>query len=411
MAIHHSPKGRPVEVVEGDGDGVRDRGQQIINLGAAMSEAESLLTRLVDNGADMEGKAVDKLRELSGEVNVALGRAAELYEAVGPYVRDYGDELAAVKSLMNQTVPDADTYWLQYQQKLSEWQSAQMAPVPHPEDTDEVGADGKTDAERTHANAVDTAEGDKDAAYTLWKGAADDFDDQYDRWETAFDAAVAGVRSSNANAIKDSWRDNLDGFVDFALDVLAIAGVVLAVLALVVGGPIIGLLALAVGVLTLAGTLWQYSRGDAELWEVGLAVLGVIPFGAFGEFASGGFKAGMRAWAGFPRGGLSLGDDFARWTLSLGSRNPGQWVSNMRSLGPEAGYVVNSFDEIMSTVMSGQDPFMWEVIGALGTTGEQLTYAFSGVGAHYNSIATLVGSIQGGVEFVTGMDRVLYPTW
>ncbi len=410
MAIHHSPKGRPVEVVEGNGDAVRDRGQQIMNLGAAMSEAAGLLTRLVDDGADMEGTAIDKLRELSGEVNVELGRAAELYEAVGPYVRDYGDELAAVKALMKQTVPDAETYWLRYQQALSEWQSAKMAPVAYPDGSDD-DAEARTDAERTHTNAVDAAEGDKDDAYALWKGAADDFDEQYERWERAFDAAVAGVRSSNANAIEDSLRDNLDGFVDFALDVLAVAGVVLAVLAMVVGGPIVALLALAVGVLALAGTLWQYSRGDAELWEVGLAVLGVIPFGALGEFASGGFKAGMRAWAGLPSGGLSLGDDFTRWGLSLGSRSPGQWVSNMRSLGPEAGYVVNSFDEVLSTVMSGQDPFMWEVIGALGTTGEQLTYAFSGVGSQLNNIATLAGSVQGAVEFATGLDRIAYPTW
>ena len=410
MAIHQSPKGRPVEVVEGDGEAVRERGQQIVNLGAAMSDAESLLTRLVNDGADMEGKAIDKLRELSGEVNAELGRAAELYEAVGPYVRDYGSELAAVKTLMNTSVSDAESYWLQYQQKLSEWQSASMAPVDYPEDAgDDVEA--STAAERAHENAVESAESDKDDAYLLWKGAADDFDDQYDRWETAFDDAVAGVRSSTANAIEDSWRDNLDGFVDFALDVLAVAGVVLAVLAMVVGGPIVALLALTVGVLALAGTLWQYSRGDAELWEVGLAVLGVLPFGAFGEFASGGFGAGMRAWTGFSRGGLSFGDDVARWTLSLGSRSPGQWVSNMRSLGPEAGFVVNSFDEVISTAVSGQDPFMWEVIGELGTTGQQITYAFSAVGTNLNNIATLAGSAQGAFEFATGIDRVAYPTW
>jgi len=410
MAIHQSPKGRPVEVVEGDGEAVRERGQQIVNLGAAMSDAESLLTRLVNDGADMEGKAIDKLRELSGEVNAELGRAADLYEAVGPYVRDYGSELAAVKTLMNTSVSDAESYWLEYQQTLSEWQSASMAPVDYPEDAgDDVEA--STAAERAHANAVETAEGDKDDAYLLWKGAADDFDDQYDRWETAFDDAVAGVRSSTANAIEDSWRDNLDGFVDFALDVLAVAGVVLAVLAMVVGGPIVALLALTVGVLALAGTLWQYSRGDAQLWEVGLAVLGVLPFGAFGEFASGGFGAGMRAWTGFSRGGLSFGDDVARWSLSLGSRSPGQWVSNMRSLGPEAGFVVNSFDEVLSTAVSGQDPFMWEVIGELGTTGQQITYAFSAVGTNLNNIATLAGSAQGAFEFATGIDRVAYPTW
>lgn len=408
MALHDSPKGRPVEVVDGNGDDVQDRGQQIINLGAAMGEAESLLTRLVDDGADMEGKAVDKLREVSAEVNVELRRAAELYTAVGPYIQAYGSTLASVKAKMNTIVPEAETTWLTYQHALADWQSAKMAPVPAQSGSDDE--DAQT-AQNSHDTAVASAEEDKDAAYTLWKTAADDFDEQYDLWETAFDEAVAGIRTSTADAIKDDWRDNLDGFVDFALDVLAVAGIVLAVLAMVIGGPIIGLLALAVGVLTLVGTLWQYHRGDASGWEVGLAVLGVLPFGAFGEFASGGFGAGMRAWAGFSRGGLSMGDDVARWTLSLGSRNPAQWVSNMRGLGPEAGYVANSFDDIISTAVSGQDPFMWEVIGQLGTTGEQFTYAMSSVGANLNNWAQIAGGVQGSWELANGFDRVLYPTW
>ena len=55
MATHNSPKGRPVEVVLGNAGDIEDRGQQIVNLGAAMTDASSLLNRLVDNGADMEG--------------------------------------------------------------------------------------------------------------------------------------------------------------------------------------------------------------------------------------------------------------------------------------------------------------------------------------------------------------------
>ena len=410
MAIHQSPKGRPVEVVEGDGEAVRERGRQIVNLGAAMSDAESPLTRLVNDGADMEGKAIDKLRELSGEVNAELGRAAELYEAVGPYVRDYGSELAAVKTLMNTSVSDAESYRLQYQQKLSEWQSASMAPVDYPEDAgDDVEA--STAAERAHANTVEAAEDDKDDAYLLWKGAADDFDDQYDRWETAFDDAVAGVRSSTANAIEDSSRDNLDGFVDFALDVLAVAGVVLAVLAHGRRRSHRRSLALTVGVLALAGTLWQYSRGDAERWEVGLAVLGVLPFGAFGEFAERGIRGGnarldrvltRRAFVRRRRRTLDAQPRLAQpWPVGVEH-------AHARSGG---GLVVNSFDEVLSTAVSGQDPFMWEVIGELGTTGQQITYAFSAVGTNLNNIATLAGSAQGAFEFATGIDRVAYPTW
>jgi hypothetical protein len=400
MATHHSPKGRPVEVVLGNAGDIEDRGQQIVNLGAAMTDASSLLNRLVDNGTDMEGHSVDSLREKAREVNKALGDAADMYVGTGPFIRDYGSALATVKSLMASSVPEANSLWASYQAKLSDWEDARALPTPEPAEDGSVPED-----------PADEAEDDKDAAYALWKAAGDTYDEHYDRWEDAFDAAVDGIRGADDDWIKDSWKDNLDGFIDFALDVLAVAGLVLAVLVLVVGGPIVALLALTVGVLTLVGTLWQYSRGDASLLDVSIAVLGVIPFGAFGEFASGGFSSGMRAWAGFSRGGLSIGDDVARWGLAAGSRSPGAWVSAMRGLGPEAGFVANSFPEIVSAVMSGQDPLMWEVIGELGTTGEQAAYAIGAVGAHYNTIATGVGGVVGIVDRVTDLDPVRWPTW
>ena len=400
MATHNSPKGRPVEIVLGNAGDIEDRGQQIINLGTAMTDASGLLNRLVDNGADMEGSAVDTLREKAGDVNKALADAAGMYVGMGPYIRDYGSALASVKSSMASSVPEANSLWASYQAKLSDWEDARSLPTPEPAE------DGSEPAD-----PAEEAAGDKDAAYALWKNAGDTYDEHYDRWEDAFDAAVDGIRTADDDWIKDSWKDNLDGFIDVALDVLAVAGLVLAVLVLVVGGPIVGLLALAVGVLTLVGTLWQYSRGDAGLLEVGLAVLGVIPFGAFGEFASGGFTSGMRAWAGFSRGGLSIGDDVARWGLAAGSRSPAQWVGAMRGLGPEAGFVANSFPEILSTVMSGQDPLMWEVISQLGTTGEQAAYAAGMVGSHYNTIVTGVDGVVSLVDRVTDLDPILYPTW
>lgn len=412
MATHDSPQGRPVEVVGGNADDIQDRGQQVINLGAAMTEAEGLLTRLVQDGANMEGDSVDKLREVSEDVYKELGRAADLYVKVGPYIKEYGVDLAAVQSAMSTIVSTAESAWTTYQQRLSDWQDAQHSPVAYPSGTS-PSDDGsaREQAEEEHAAAVSDAKELKDAAYKLWKEAGDDFDAQYDKWWDAFDKAVRHIRSENSEGIEDDWRDNLDGFVDFALDVLAVAGVVLAVLALVVGGPIVALAAVLVGVLTLAGTLWQYSRGDASLLEVGIAVIGVIPFGALGEFASGGFKAGMRAWGGFSAGGLSFGDDFARWGLSLRSTSPAQWVSNMRTLGPEAGFVVNSFDDVLSAVMTGQDPFMWEVIGELGTTGQQFVYGVSAAGQHYANILNVVGGAQGITGLVSNPGAIRWPTW
>ncbi|MDE0547479.1 hypothetical protein [Microbacterium sp. C7(2022)] len=381
-------------MVEGDADGISDRGAQITNLAAAMSEAATLLTKLVDHGADMEGEAVDKLREVSAEVNTELEKAAGLYDGVGPFIKAYGDELSAVQKLMSTSVPDADRYWLAYQRALDQWQDAANSPVRYPMGSED-DIEACTAAERRHADDVETAECDKNDAYLLWKGAADDFDGAYDRWEDAFDAAVAGVRDSTAGKIKDSWKDNLDGFVDFALDVLAVAGLVLAVLALIVGGPIVGLLALAVGVLALVGTTWQYSRGDAALWEVGVAVVGVLPFGSFTKFADGGFGAGMRAWTGFGSQGMSLGDDAARWTLSLSSANPAEWVSNMRMLTPEAGYVTGARDLLNTVVRNGNDAEMWSVVRQIGTPLEQLTYVTDVAGNLVTTADTVIGGVSG----------------
>jgi len=412
MATHESPRHRPVEVVDGDPGAVQDRGTQVVTLGAAMREASGLLTRLVQGGADMEGDAVDKLREVSEEIYKELERAASLYENVGPYIKAYGDELETVRACMRTIVPDADEKWLAYQRALTAWEDAKAMPVAYPSGTS-PSDDGsaREAAEAAQEAAAADAEDAKKAAYTLWKTAGDSFDAQYDAWEKAFDDAVKFIRSENAKGIEDSWRDNLDGFVDFALDVLAVAGLVLAVLALVVGGPLVALAAAFVGVLALAGTLWQYSRGDASLLDVGLATLAVVPFGALGEFASGGFKAGMRAWGGLSAGGLSLGDDAARWGLSFGSSSPGRWVTNMRTLGPEAGFVANSFDDVLSAVMTGQDPLMWEVIGELGTAGQQALYAVGAVGTHYNNVVTATSGLGGLFELGRGVDRVVWPTW
>src|SRR4029079_8893086 len=245
MATHNSPKGRPVEVVLGNAGDIEDRGQQIVNLGAAMTDAASLLNRLVDNGTDMEGHSVDSLREKAREVNKALGDAADMYVGTGPFIRDYGSALATVSSRVAARFPQAHSLWASYKAKLSDWEAARALPTPEPAEDGSVPDD-----------PADEAEDDKDAAYALWKAGGDTYDDHYDRWEDAFDAAVDGIRGADDDWIKDSWKDNLDGFIDFALDVLAVAGMVLAVLVLVVGGPIVALLALTVGVLTLVGTLW-----------------------------------------------------------------------------------------------------------------------------------------------------------
>ena len=54
---------------------------------------------------------------------------------------------------------------------------------------------------------------------------------------------------------------------------------------------------------------------------------------------------------------------------------------------------------------------MWEVIGELGTTGEQLAYAAGAVGTHYNTIISVVDGVTSVVDRVTDLDALRWPTW
>ncbi|MDD7963181.1 hypothetical protein [Microbacterium thalli] len=404
MATHESPRGRPVEVVVGSAGSIESRGNQVVNLGSAMRDAAGLLDRLVAEGADMEGAAIDKLREAGEEVHRELGRAADLYVAVGPFIRDYGSALGDVQTRMHSSVSSANDAWATLQLRRDEAAEAENTRVNQTNSAPSADPAASDAAQQQADEAAADALAARNAAYDLWESAGNAFDADYDAWESAFETAVSGIRSATQDGVHDSFWDNLDGIVSFVLDVLAIAGMVLAVLALVVGGPIVAMLALAVGVLSLVLTIYQATRGDAGPVEVGLAILGVFPFGALGEFASGGVGAGMRAWTGLSRGGLSVADDAARWSLSLSGGLP-DFVSNMRSLGGSgAGFLSlggNNLD-FMSDVVTGFDNEMWRVVGELGTMPQQAAYASDAAGTFVGSVANIFSYGENIIDAASG---------
>lgn len=392
MATHQSPKGRPVEVVSGNPEDVEARGKQIVRIGGIMREGHGILTNIVTQGiqASMTGKAVEKLAEASREVYTELGLAASLYEEVGPYVESYGSTVSDVKTRMLSIVPAAESAWETYQARVADYEDALAAPVRVPPVAYPSGTtppapdpDAVARAEELHDQGVQSARTARDNAFNAWEEQGAAFDDQYDTWEVAYNRAVSGVRSEIASGIQDSWQDDLDGFVADALFVLQIAGIVLAVLALVVGGPIVALLATVVGVLTLIGTIWQFNRGDASGLDLALAIVGVIPFGAVGEafsaFRAGGngFAAGFRStmsitpvsgnsrlWADIT---TSFADDAARWGNAFTS---GRQFFDVLTSG---GQTITSLAEFMS----GHTVDTWDVIGDLGTMGEHAAYALT----------------------------------
>ena len=416
MATHQTTKGHDVEKVIGDADAIETRGTQVVNLGNSMDTAETILSELVSNGSDMEGKAIDKLSESASEVTAELRLAADLYMAVGPFIRDYGTSLGDVQQAMTGIVENANALWETYQQKLSAVDSAENSPVAYPSGTS-PSDDGsaREEAETEHADAVADARGEAQVAYREWKEEADKFDVQYDTWWTAFTTAADGIENATGDGIQDSFWDNLDGLVEFLQNVLAIAGIVVFVLGLILSGPF-ALIGLVIGIVALALTVYQYARGDAGVLDLVLGVVGVLPIGALGDVV-GGF--GTRFAQGF--------DDIARMAPDLppGLPNP---LSNaafgngmVEALSPMWRGGGDTFlqamrsgdmDIIATRLVTGRSPDFFEAMSDAPT----FIQAINGfdVAAHFMVKPFLTFNSFFGVATDSGpglVEQIRWPTW
>lgn len=272
--MERSPDGHDIERLEGDPAAIMSRGTEIRELGETMIDSATVLQSLADGTHGLKGKAVDKLVEGVGSAHTTLKEAGELYKPTGPIVWRYGYALSTVQDSLNGHVATCETLWETYESLPGDKDGRGVGGLFEPDE----GSD-----EATKQQAEDDAKSD---AYDEWEAEARLFDDDYDTWETAFDTAAADVDSTLSGKIKDSFWDDLDGFVAGALTVLKWVGLVFAVAALLIGGPLIGLISGIVGLVVLGLTIYQKVRGDCGWMELGLAVFGAIPFGSLSKVFS-----------------------------------------------------------------------------------------------------------------------------
>lgn len=411
-AMEQSPGKHDIHVLEGNASDIWQRGSDIVSLGVKMTLAASTMETLVTDGAEQEGQWVDKLTEVSKEVYEELDKAGTFYMRVGPYVRDYGSALSTAQSTMKRIVPECERLWSIYETKLEAYHDALAVPVAYPRGEDADDPTARSQAESAKETAVETARQAKDTAYDNWEAEAKDYDAAYDTWWGEFEDAYKGIETQNGKGLEDSWLDNLDGLVEFVQTVLSVAGLVLAALALIVGGPIVGLIALIVGVVALGLTIYQFARGDADGWDLGFAIVGVLPIGAIGDFASGGFTTGMKSWIGMSNG-MSFGDDAARWSLSFsGSSGPFDWASNMRGLAPEAGHLMGDGSEMFAELISKHGSDTWEALGDIGHTPWTLAYVGDAVGGYFGELPSIARDLwQLGTGAPGTLEQLRWPTW
>lgn len=291
--MQFSPKGRRIERVEGKPGTIKRRGLDIEELGQMMIDSATVLKGLAEGTDGLKGKAAEKLREGVGDVHGTLREAGEMYKPTGPVVYDYGVAFATDKPAINGHVSRCETLWETYRS------------LPGSVDPRGTGGLFEPDAGSPEAEAQAAEDEAKRLAYEAWETEARGFDDDYDSWETAFDTATKRVGEVLEGKIKDSFWDDLDGFVAGALGVLKWVGIALAIAALVIGGPIIAALAAIVAVVSLVLTVYQWRRDDADLVDVGIAAIGVLPIGSLGKLAKG--REGLRGIADDTLGGLITG--------------------------------------------------------------------------------------------------------
>jgi hypothetical protein len=353
----HTPGGRMIGTLRGDAEDVKTRGQQIVDLGNDMSNAWTLISRLVDDGAEMEGHSIDKLRELCGKVSEDLSQASDLYAAVGPHILRYGNDLASSKAVIDPLVEDLLDLWEAYYNLSREADTAEGA-VPRKPD-DDADADEQS-AYDTASSTADEKRGLATAKKGEWDEKAGQYDTAWDNWFDAFELAAQNIREGVSGKIEDSWKDDLRGALDFLANVLAVAGIVLAVLAIVIGGPIIAALAAIVAVATLAVALTRkLAFNDGSWLDVAFGVIGVIPF--LGPAAR--TIRGLGTAGGWQSLGTAFGDDFVRLT-GLSARTGTDWLTGLNAL--RGATFADRAADFSAALFSGRNIDSWATVGTTG---------------------------------------------
>ncbi|GAB2846548.1 hypothetical protein ACFQ0P_04725 [Microbacterium insulae] len=280
-----------VHVIEGDAQGIIDRGREISRLGRQMIGAAGVLSAIADGAEEQKGRSIEKIREEVGDAHEELALAGERYKPTGTAMTTYGHALDGVQSKLRPLVLEIEEAKRQLDAKIAAAEDAQETAEDSADyDPTDTTAKGTHDADRWQAREAGIAAGN---AQVYLDGLLEDFDSQWNVWDEAYDAALGAIEDATEGNVSDSWTDNIADIVQIIVDVVTVIGLVVTIAALVIGGPILALIAVALAVVVLLGTLILYDAGRATKGDLAWAIVGVLPFGRLGSL----FKAGSRLQA------------------------------------------------------------------------------------------------------------------
>lgn len=288
-------KGHEVAVVEGDAGAISARGTTITTLATQMTTAAQTLQDIKSGKLVGEGYAMDKIKDVIGDVHGDLDEAGRRYKPAGSTLTTYAGVLATVQAQMKTIVSDCeksekalataqtDADQANHALALHETAVADHPPTPDQEASSKKVGENLSGAASSAQSTLATAGREHD-------GNLHRFDTAYDTWHEAYENAVNGL--SDANKIgEDSTWENIAGVLAVISDWVGWIGLAIAVLGLIIGGPFFAIAALVVGVIALALTVALMFDGRKGWGDLAWAIVGVLPIGKLGQGFGKFFKA------------------------------------------------------------------------------------------------------------------------
>ncbi|WP_432081865.1 DUF6531 domain-containing protein [Streptomyces sp. WAC 04229] len=354
----------------GDPQRVRTLAKTLHDFADDVSEALRLVKGMAGEGtlAEWAGKSATVFKEEFSGVPKNLKKLEKSYGMCGDALADFWPKLERAQALADKALVKAREARQDLTSAQSKLSSADSWVTRASKEADKYKDDptgSKSDADKPdeakvraatrdaqHAktaqtnaqSAVDSAQGALDAAKKMAEDARKMREDAARDAKNKIDeASDAGIQNRSWwEDVGDWFSDNWDTIVAVCKVVVAVVGIV----AMIIGGPILGAIVLIAALVVLADTLYKYSKGQASLWDVGLAALDCIP-GMKGLTTLGGLakglKGGMAAMKGI-KGGLK--------GMGLAVRGLGKNARGMVADGAKGAY-----NRLKSVVRSkGSDP-------------------------------------------------------
>ncbi|MGN7860800.1 putative T7SS-secreted protein [Microbacterium sp. 22303] len=288
-------KGHEVAVIEGDASAISDRGTTITTLATQMTTAAQTLQDIKSGKLVGKGYAMDKIKDVVGDVHGDLDEAGRRYKPAGKTLTDYAGVLATVQSQMKTIVSDCETSEKALATAQTDADQANHALALHA--TAVADHPPTPDQEASSKKTGDTLSGAATSAQSTLATAGKEhdhnlhrFDTAYDTWSDAYDDAVNGLGDANKIG-KDSRWENIAGVLAVISEWVSWIGLAIAVLGLIIGGPFFAIAALVVGVIALALTVALMFDGRKGWGDLAWAIVGVLPIGKLGQGFGKFFKA------------------------------------------------------------------------------------------------------------------------